>query len=168
MRAAAPQARNTSTMTAFLGFRPWEGGEVYLSPELMQGFGLDGVHGVAAFPNGEAQKSNYPTPRFNMARMYLRQTWGLGGEQETIPDGPNQLATKQDIDRITVTAGKFAVLDFFNLNAYSGEPRTGFLNSLGASHVPDVEQDYRIAGHVQRRERLELSHATLPNVPALF
>ena len=123
-----PQARNTSTMTAFLGFRPWEGGEVYLSPELMQGFGLDGVHGVAAFPNGEAQKSNFPTPRFNMARMYLRQTWGLGGAQEVIPDGPLQLAGKQDIDRVSVTVGKFSVLDFFNLNAYSGEPRTGFIN----------------------------------------
>jgi high affinity Mn2+ porin len=122
------QFRNTSTMTAFIGVRPWEGGEIYLNPELMQGFGLSDVRGVAAFPNGEAQKSNFPTPRFNMARMYLRQTWGLGGEQETIPDGPNQLATKQDIDRVTVTAGKFSVLDFFNLNAYSGEPRTGFLN----------------------------------------
>jgi high affinity Mn2+ porin len=123
-----PQARNTSTMTAFLGFRPWEGGEIYLNPELMQGFGLDSVHGVAAFPNGEAQKSTFPTPRFNMARMYLRQTFGLGGEQEVIPDGPNQLATKQDIDRVSVTVGKFSVLDFFNLNAYSGEPRTGFIN----------------------------------------
>jgi high affinity Mn2+ porin len=86
------------------------------------------VHGVAAFPNGEAQKSNFPTPRFNMARMYLRQTFGLGGEQETVADGPNQLATKQDISRVSVTVGKFAVPDFFNVNAYAGEPRTGFLN----------------------------------------
>jgi high affinity Mn2+ porin len=63
-----------------------------------------------------------------MARMYLKQTFGLGGEQETVADGPNQLATKQDISRVSVTVGKFAVTDFFNVNAYSGEPRTGFMN----------------------------------------
>ena len=122
------QAKNTTSATAFIGIRPWEGGELYLNPELMQGFGLSGVHGVAAFPNGEAQKSNYPFPRFNMPRMFLRQTWGFGGEQETIPDGPNQLAGKQDISRLTVTVGKFSVIDFFDANTYAGEPRTGFMN----------------------------------------
>ena len=75
----------------------------------MQGFGLSDTLGVAGFPNGEAQKSSFPMPRFNIARVFLRQTFGLGGEQETIEDGPNQLAGKQDISRITVTAGKFAV-----------------------------------------------------------
>jgi hypothetical protein len=32
-------------------------------------------------------------------------------------DGPNQLAGKQDISRITVTAGKFQVTDLFDNNA---------------------------------------------------
>jgi high affinity Mn2+ porin len=122
------QFRDTMSATAFVGIRPWQGGELYLNPEIMQGFGLSDVHGVAAFPNGEAQKSNFPYPRFNMARMYIRQTYGFGGEQETVADGPNQLAGKQDISRISVTVGKFAVPDFFDVNAYAGEPRTGFLN----------------------------------------
>ncbi len=60
--------------------------------------------------------------------MFLRQTFGLGGEQETIEDGPNQLAGKQDISRITVTVGKFAVPDFFGGNIYANDPRTTFLN----------------------------------------
>ena len=126
--SGASQTRNTGTMTAYLGFRPWENGEVYFNPEIMQGFGLSDVKGVAAFPNGEAQKSNYPSPRFNMARMFYRHTIGLGGEQEKIEDGPNQLAGKQDVSRISFTAGKFSVPDYFNVNAYSGEPRTGFIN----------------------------------------
>ena len=63
-----------------------------------------------------------------MARVFVRQTFGLGGEQETINDGPNQLGGKQDISRITVTAGKFAVTDAFNGNAYANDPRTTFLN----------------------------------------
>ena len=56
------------------------------------------------------------------------QTFGLGGEQEAIEGGPNQLAGKKDISRVTVTVGKFAVPDLFDLNAYAYDPRTTFLN----------------------------------------
>jgi high affinity Mn2+ porin len=122
------QAKSTASATAFIGFRPWDGTEIYVNPELMQGFGLSDTLGVAGFPNGEAQKSNFPAPRFNVARIFLRQTFGLGGEQETIEDGPNQVGGKQDISRITVTAGKLAVTDIFDGNAFANDPRTTFLN----------------------------------------
>src|SRR5712672_715266 len=126
--AGSQQFQNTQSATAFVGLRLWEGAEFYINPELMQGFGLSDVNGIAGFTNGEAQKSNFPAPRFNVARVFLRQTFGLGGEQETISDGPNQFAGKQDIARITVTAGKFAVTDAFNGNVYASDPRTTFLN----------------------------------------
>jgi high affinity Mn2+ porin len=124
----ASQIQNTTSATAFVGYRPWDGTEIYVDPELMQGFGLNDTLGVAGFPNGEAQKSNFPMPRIDIARVFVRQTFGLGGEQETIEDGPNQLAGKQDISRITVTAGRFAVLDVFDSNTYSHDPRVDFLN----------------------------------------
>jgi high affinity Mn2+ porin len=124
----ANQIRNTTSATAFIGYRPWDGTEIYINPELMQGFGLNNTMGVAGFPNGEAQKSNFPIPRIDIARVFVRQTFGLGGEQETIEDGANQLAGKQDISRITVTAGRFAVLDLFEGNSYSRDPRVDFLN----------------------------------------
>jgi high affinity Mn2+ porin len=124
----ASQIQNTTSATAFVGYRPWDGTEVYINPELMQGFGLNNTLGVAGFPNGEAQKSNFPMPRIDFARVFVRQTFGLGGEQETIEDGPNQFAGKQDISRITVTAGRFAVLDIFEGNSYSHDPRVDFLN----------------------------------------
>ena len=126
--AGSKQFQNTQSATAFVGLRLWEGAEFYINPELMQGFGLSDVNGIAGFTNGEAQKSNFPAPRFNVARIFLRQTFGLGGEQETISDGPNQLAGKQDVSRITVTAAKFAVTDAFNGNVYANDPRTTFLN----------------------------------------
>ncbi len=126
--AGSKQAQNTQSATAFVGVRLWEGAEFYINPELMQGFGLSDVHGLAGFSNGEAQKSSFPSPRLNVARAFVRQTFGLGGEQEIINDGPNQLGGKQDISRITVTAGKFAVTDAFNGNAYANDPRTTFLN----------------------------------------
>jgi high affinity Mn2+ porin len=126
--AGAGQIQNTTSATAFVGYRPLDGIEIYVNPELMQGFGLSNTLGVAGFPNGEAQKSNFPMPRIDIARLFVRQTFGLGGEQETVEDGPNQLAGKQDISRITVTAGRFAVIDIFDGNLYSHDPRVDFLN----------------------------------------
>ena len=122
------QIQNSMSATAFVGYRPWEGTEIYVNPELMQGFGLSDTLGVAGFPNGEAQKSNFPIPRIDIARVFVRQTFGLGGDQETIEDGPNQLEGKQAISRITITAGRFAVIDLFDGNSYSHDPRVDFLN----------------------------------------
>ena len=122
------QAKNTTSATAFIGFRPWDGTEFYVNPELMQGFGLSDTFGLGAYSNGEAQKSGFPVPRLNIARIFVRQTFGLGGEQEKIEDGPNQLAGKQDISRITITAGKMSVIDYFDGNSYAHDPRTNFMN----------------------------------------
>ena len=122
------QFKNTASATAYIGFRPWEGTEIYVNPEVMQGFGLSDTLGIAGFPNGEAQKSNFPMPRLDMARLFVRQTFGLGGEQETVEDGLNHIAGKRDISRITIAVGRFATEDFFDDNTYSHDPRTSFLN----------------------------------------
>ncbi len=122
------QLQSTWTTTAFLGVRLWDGGEFYFNPEIAQGFGLDGTLGVAGFPNGEAQKAGAAYPRIRAQRYYIKQTFGLGGEQEDVADGPNQLAGKRDIDRVTLVVGRFAVGDFFDNNAYAHDPRADFMN----------------------------------------
>ena len=53
----ADQTRETVTATAFLARRLWEGATIAINPEYAQGQGLDGTHGVAGFPNGEATKA---------------------------------------------------------------------------------------------------------------
>jgi high affinity Mn2+ porin len=126
--AGTSQAQNTVSATAFVGFRPWDGTEIYVNPEISQGFGLSTTHGIAGFPNFEAQKASFPVPRFDMARAYMQQTFGLGGEQEIIEDGANKIAGKQDISRVTLIAGRFAVTDFFDNNAYAHDGRTQFFN----------------------------------------
>jgi high affinity Mn2+ porin len=122
------QMQATWTSTAFLGVRLWEGGELYFDPELTQGFGINGALGVAGFTNGEAQKAGAPFPKIRAQRYYIKQTFGLGGEQEDIDDGPNQLAGKKDIDRVTVVVGRFAMGDFFDNNSYAHDPRADFMN----------------------------------------
>ena len=126
--SGAKQFKNTTSATAFLGLRLGDNTEFYVNPELMQGSGLSETYGLGSYSNGEAQKSGFPLPRSNSARVFIRHTFGLGGEQEAIEDGPNQLASKQDISRITVVVGKISAIDFFDGNTYSHDPRRDFLN----------------------------------------
>jgi high affinity Mn2+ porin len=136
------QIQATWTTTAFLGVRLWQGGEFYFNPELAQGFGLNGTVGLDAFPNGEAQKAGAEYPRIRPQRYYLRQTFGLGGEQEDVADGANQLPGKRDIDRITLIIGRFAVGDFFDGNAYAKDPRADFMNwAMWSSAAYDFPAD---------------------------
>jgi high affinity Mn2+ porin len=118
----------TLSATAYLGRTLWQGGALYLDPELNQGFGLSHTTGLGGFPNGEAQKAGFHEPEPNIARFYMTQTFGLGGEQETVADDINQVAGTRDISRITIYAGKMAVNDLFDANAYAHDPRNDFMN----------------------------------------
>ena len=136
------QVRDTWTATAFVGRKLWDGGEFYINPELAQGGGLAGTLGLGGFSNGEAQKAGAPYPRLRLQRYILRQTFGLGGEQETVEDGPNQVAGKRDVERVTVTVGRFAVGDFFDANSYAHDPRVDFMNwALWSSGAYDFPAD---------------------------
>jgi high affinity Mn2+ porin len=138
----APQTQATWSNSLFLNVRLWEGGELYYNPELLQGFGLNDTVGAGGFPNGEAQKSNFPYPHYNTSRLFLRQTFGFGGEQEELASGPNQLGGKVDVSRLTVQAGKFAVIDIFDGNAYAKDTRKDFMNwSMWAPGAFDYSAD---------------------------
>lgn len=122
------QAQATTTATAFIGFKLWEGTELYYNPEFSQGFGLSRTLGVAGFVNGEAQKAGAPFPKLRSNRYFLKQTFGLGGETEAVPDGPNAIAGTRDVERITLVVGKFALGDYFDNNVYAHDPRIDFMN----------------------------------------
>src|SRR5262249_59405247 len=112
----------------FSGGQLWDGGELYYNPEFLQGFGLHSTTGAAGYPNGEAQKSNFPYPHYSTSRLFLRQTWGLGGEQEKVESAYGQMAGTRDVSRVTFQVGRFAVHDVFDTNAYSMDPRADFMN----------------------------------------
>jgi high affinity Mn2+ porin len=138
----APQTQATWSNSLFLNVRLWEGGEIYYNPELLQGFGLNDTVGAGGFPNGEAQKSNFPYPHYNTSRLFLRQTFGFGGEQEDLASAPGQLGGKVDVSRLTVQAGKFAVIDIFDGNAYAKDTRKDFMNwSMWAPGAFDYSAD---------------------------
>jgi high affinity Mn2+ porin len=132
------------TATAALGIRPWMGGEFYFDPEAAQGVPLSGLTGLGGFTNGEIARTSGPKLKVYRARLFLRQTWGMGGEQEAVESDANQLAGKVDRRRWVLTAGNLSVLDIFDDNAYSHDPRTQFLNwSLMTHGAYDFAADAR-------------------------
>jgi high affinity Mn2+ porin len=118
----------TLTATAYLGFRPWQGGELYLDAELTQGLAFSNLTGLAGFTNGEVTRVSGPDPRLYRQRVFLRQTWNQGGGSEKLEPDLNQLASTVDRNRFVLTAGNFALLDVFDGNAYAHDPRSQFMN----------------------------------------
>ncbi|HOB67355.1 carbohydrate porin [Ottowia sp.] len=142
--AGEREASYSFTTTAFIGWRPWDGGELYFNPEVSQGRPLSGLNGLGGFTNGEMARSSGPHPTLYRARLFLRQTWGTGGGREARESGPNQLAGAVDRDRWVLTAGNLSVTDIFDNNAYNHDPRTQFMNwSLLTHGAYDFAADAR-------------------------
>lgn len=125
--------RETFDLNLFLGYRPWQGAEIWLNPEIDQGFGLSRTFGVAGFPSAEAYKAGATYPYARLPRAFLRQTIDLGGEVQKVDAGINQFAGTQTTDRLVITVGKFGVVDIFDKNKYAGDPRNDFLNWTAVS-----------------------------------
>ena len=120
--------RETWDVTLFAGLRLWSGAELWINPEIDQGFGLSSTLGVGGFPSGEAFKVGASVPYARPHRMFIRQTIGLGGEMEKVEPDLNKFGGSQAADRLVITAGKFDVTDIFDTNKYTLDPRNGFMN----------------------------------------
>lgn len=125
---ARRESRTSLTTTFFVGLRVWRGGEVYFNPEIAGGKGLSGVVGLTGFPNGDITRVVAPTPKPYLSRVFLRQTWGRGGGSEQVDGGANQLRSKHNARRVTLTVGKIALPDLFDTNEFDHDPRSQFLN----------------------------------------
>jgi high affinity Mn2+ porin len=125
-----PASRGDETFDASLyaGVRPWSGAELWVNPEVDQGFGLSNTLGVAAFPSAEAYKVGADDPYVRVPRLFLRQTIDLGGAPQKTDADLTTLAGMTTANRVVVTIGKFGVPDVFDGNAYAHDPRNDFLN----------------------------------------
>jgi high affinity Mn2+ porin len=122
------EGRETFDATLYAGIRPWLGAEIWIDPEIDQGFGLSNTLGVAGYLSGEAYKVGAARPYFRLQRLFLRQTIGLGGKTEAVEADQNQLAGSRAENRVVITAGKMGVPDVFDTNDFAHDPRHDFLN----------------------------------------
>ncbi len=125
--------------------------------------GFSGTNGIAGFPNGEATRTGVMNPTPYIARLYLRQTFGLGGEREWAPDDNNEVAGERDVRRLTITVGKLAAPDVVDDNRYAHDPRTQFLNWAmvynGHGTTPPTSADTPTAGFHYTTKNWTLAYA---------
>jgi len=163
----------TFSATAFLGRRLWQGGELFFNPEIFQGIPFSGqLVGLGGFENGELQKGAFDNPVYYTARAFIRQTINLGGESEISEEGPNKLKGSLDKNRLVLTFGKLASLDYFDDNTYSHDPRAQFQNfaifSMGAyGYAADIKGFTYGAVAEWYRDNwvIKIARLALPEVP---
>ncbi len=148
INSLSPQAERSysATMTAFLGWRPWENGELFFNPEAARGIPLSRLTGLGGLTNGELARTSGSAWTLYRARLFLRHTWNQSGERETVASEANQMAGKLAARRWVLTLGNLSALDIFDDNSYSKDPRSDFLNwslmSYGAWDYPADARGY--------------------------
>ncbi|HXB91504.1 MAG TPA: carbohydrate porin, partial [Puia sp.] len=81
------------------------------------------------FPNGETFRIGNPEPTVYIGRIFLRQHIMLDKDHyEDIEDDKNQVKERVSTSRITLSAGKFSIGDFFDNSNVSHDPRSDFMN----------------------------------------
>jgi high affinity Mn2+ porin len=135
-----PDTAKTVSATLFLGARLWRGAELYVNPEVDQGFGLgfpnppgaptpySGTFGVAGFVSGEAYKVGSASMYERVQRFFLRQTFDFGHPDQAVEPDINQLGGAVSPEHLTLTLGKFSVPDVFDTNPYAHDPANDFMN----------------------------------------
>ena len=116
------------TIDIVLGRRLWDGAEVIAVPSPTRGFGFADNHGLGGLTNTESFHGGTRNWDYNLTRLFIRQTIDVSHDAFGNDDDPMRFAGPLARERITITAGKLAVWDFFDNNSFAHEPRTQFLN----------------------------------------
>ncbi len=117
------------TSTIYLGRKLWNGASIFFNPEMAGGRGVSSTLGIAGFPNGETFRIGNPEPTVYIGRIFLRQHIMLDKDHyEDIEDDKNQVKERVSTSRITLSAGKFSMGDFFDNSNVSHDPRSDFMN----------------------------------------
>ena len=135
------------TTTLFFGKKLGKNAAFYFDPEVAGGAGLSYSVGVAGALNGETYRIGNPQPKASIARAYYQQNIPLGNTKyDVCEDDVNQVKCSVPCNRITISAGKFAISDFYDKNNYSHDPRDQFFNwslmSNGAWDYPANTRGY--------------------------
>ncbi len=137
--------RLSLTTTLFVGHTLWKNAALYFNPEITGGSGISNARGIAGFTNGETFRIGSTEPVLYIARLFFKQNFPLKNTgYETVASDANQVEEKIPASRITISAGKISLSDFFDNNAYSHDPRSQFMNwSLMSNGAWDYPADTR-------------------------
>ena len=140
------ETRFSVTSTLFLGAKLWDGASLYINPEFAGGSGLSTSFGVGASTNGEAYRIDSPSPKVDLAKIFVKQYFSLSCKTDYFDSDLNRMGGKVPQKYISIIVGKISVTDIFDSNSYSHDPRTQFMSwalmSNGALDFPANTRGY--------------------------
>lgn len=126
----------TGTATLYIGFKAWQGGELYFVPEVISEKAFSDLKGLGGvIQNFELQKSGSVVPILYRSRLFFKQNFNLGGDKIHLESAPMQLDTTVDSHRLGFKIGNFSILDFFDKNTFAGDLRRQFNNMAFMTHA---------------------------------
>lgn len=136
----------------FIGMNLWKGASIYFNPEMMLGYNLSPIIGVANAVSVASSRVGTTGTYIRMQRLFLRQVVDLGdgedqhrdagGRSVALEDIQNKLTGNISKNNIIFTVGKFSSGDIFDDNIYAHDPSKHFLNmSFNAMNSIDYVGD---------------------------
>jgi len=124
-----------ATISLFFGIRLWHGAEAYFAPEAIAERALSNLKGLGGVTEiFELQKTGSETPIPYRARLFYRQTFDLGGKDQLVDSNPLQLGHRTKSRRIVLTLGNYSMIDIFDKNNVTWDPRQTFFNEAFMAH----------------------------------
>jgi high affinity Mn2+ porin len=167
--SSTAESPTSITSTLYLGAKLWKGASAYYNLEMGGGSGFSQARGIAGFPNGEVYRVSDATPKIYTARLFLKQIFALSNETQKVEDDINQLAAIMPTSYISISIGRFSIMDFFDDNKFSHDPRTQFYNwalmGNGAWDYPADTHGYTsgvVAELIKPQWALRLSSVMVP------
>ena len=127
LRAHAENA-TSKLYTLYLGYELSPTTEVFLDMESAGGHGISDALGLAGFTNLDVVRNPDLSQAPYVARLMVRQIIPLSDDRIEAVRGPLALATSLPARRIELRAGKFSLVDFFDLNGWGSDSHLQFLN----------------------------------------
>jgi high affinity Mn2+ porin len=115
-------------LTLFTGVRLPHGWEVFLDVESAGGQGLSEAFGLAGYTNLDVVRNPALGSAPYLARLMVRKVIALSSDEIEVTPTPLSLATHLPARRLEIRAGKFGIVDFFDLNAVGSDSHLQFTN----------------------------------------
>ena len=135
------------------------------------GGGISQAFGLAGFTNLDVVRNPTLGAAPYVARAIVRHTLPLGDGWEDASPGPLALASRLPVPRLTISAGKLGLPDFFDVNPVGGDSHLQFLNwtidNNGAYDYAADTRGYTIGGVIEFESRVwgaRLGEALMPKI----
>ena len=125
------QSATTHILTLYTGYEVTRTTEVFADMEDATGSGIGNALGLAGYTNLDSVRLVEGVPLSKepyLARLMVRQIIPLSDERVAAERDEFHLATSLPARRIEFRAGKFDLVDFFDLNSFGSDTHLQFLN----------------------------------------